>query len=184
LNNDYFERMSRSINLLLCFFLFISFSSFAQSKDSLIRMIKTNFQTINADTSLKEITLQDDEFLEEGTDGGAELTGFYKNNSLVKIVEWIGLSTGNRTREYYFKDGSLFFAYEQFDAFVLDKKGEGLDHGKTKTVFEGRYYFNSKKLIEQKIKTKKNAALPAVGPTEIQSAAADDITILKKKISS
>src|SRR5258706_8459542 len=75
----------------------------AQSKAVMIAAIRKDFQAINADKTLSKKTLSDEEFLENQPDGGGELTGYYKNDTIVKITEWIGLSYGNRTREFYFK---------------------------------------------------------------------------------
>lgn len=123
----------------------------AQSKASMIASIRKEFQAINTDKSLSKKTLSEEEFLENTPDGGASLTGYYKKDSLVKIVEWVGLSYGNRTREFYLKKGSLIFVFVKFESFVPLKSGEGLDHSRVKTSFEGRYYFNKSKLIEQKV---------------------------------
>ena len=124
----------------------------AQSKAVLIAAIRKDFQAINADQTLSKKTLSDEQFLENQPDGGGELTGYYKNDTIVKIVEWIGLSYGNRTREFYFKKGQLFFVYEKFESFVIKDSTEGeIDHSSVTTTFEGRYYFNKDKLIDQKI---------------------------------
>ena len=125
-----------------------------QASQDVIKNIRKNFQTTNSDTTLKKLTLDGEEFLDQVPDGGGELTGFFKNDSIVKISEWIGLSYGNRTREYYYKSNKLIFVYEKFQSFIQKNNGE-LDHDKIKTTFEGRYYFNKDKLIEQKISGKR-----------------------------
>ena len=138
--------------LLILFGLFIIHSTGnSQVKSDLIKTIRKDFQTINADTTLKKVELDEEEFLENTPDGGAELVGFYKENSLVKIYQWIGLSYGNSTREFYFNHDKLFFLYEKFQSFVVNNKTNEIDHGKVRTTFEGRYYFNDKKLIDQKL---------------------------------
>jgi hypothetical protein len=125
-----------------------------QASQEIIKNIRKNFQTTNADTTLKKLSLDGEEFLDHVPDGGGELTGFFKNDSIVKISEWIGLSYGNRVREYYYKSNKLIFVYEKFQSFVQKNNGE-LDHDKIKTTFEGRYYFDKDKLIEQKISGKR-----------------------------
>ena len=138
--------------LLILFGLFIVHSTAnSQVNSDLIKTIRKDFQTINADTTLKKVELDEEEFLENTPDGGGELIGFYKEINLVKIYEWIGLSYGNSTREFYFKHDKLFFVYEKFQSFVVNNKTNEIDHGKVRTTFEGRYYFNDKKLIDQKL---------------------------------
>jgi uncharacterized protein YuzB (UPF0349 family) len=122
---------------------FLGLSSYGQTKEQIIRNIRQQFQSINSDKTLKKVSLENEEFLENMTDGGGELTGYFKKDSLVKIVEWIGLSYGSRTREYYFRDENLIFVFEKFESFIETR--DGLDHSNTKITFEGRYYFDKKK---------------------------------------
>ena len=154
----------------------------AQNKTTLLKIIRDDFQAINHDKTLTKTTLSNEQFLENMTDGGGELAGYYKKDSLVKIVEWIGLSYGNRTREFYFKENKLFFVYEKFESFVHNDKTNELDLTKVKTTFEGRYYFNNKKLIDQKNSGKRTFEENESGmEEELQSAAGEDIHLLNKK---
>lgn len=121
-----------------------------------------------------------EEFMDHVTDGGGELTGYYKKDTLVKIVEWIGASFGNRTREFYFKGRKLFFAFEKFESFVEKDNGE-LDLSKTSTTYEARYYFNSGKLIDKKITGKAGIADVATNSNAIVVAANQNISFLKGK---
>ena len=120
----------------------------AQTDQEIIRTIRRDFQSINSDTSLKMISMDAEEFLDGSTDGGGELKASYKNGQLVKLVEWIGISYGNRIREFYFKEGKLFFVYDRFEAFVV--KGDELDRSKTKTSYEGRFYISDGKMVGRK----------------------------------
>lgn len=156
----------------------------AQTKSGIIAAIKKEFQAINADRTLSKKVLSGEEFMENMTDGGGELTGFYKKDSLVKIIEWIGLSYGNRTREFYLKDNSLFFVYEEFQSFVINDSTGEMDHSKVKTTFEGRYYFNNTKLIEQKITGKRTFGDAATGiAKELLESAIENAGLLKQKTS-
>jgi hypothetical protein len=130
----------------LPFFSFINVS--AQSRDNIIKSIRQEFQTINKDTSYTTVVLENEEFLDQMPDGGGMLTGYYKNGEIRKIVKWIGISYGVEIMEYYFKEGQLIFVFEQFKSFVYDEKNNELDLTKTEVSFEGRYYFNKKKLID------------------------------------
>jgi hypothetical protein len=140
--------------LLLTAMIAITASITAQSKNSLVNEKRKTYDQINASPSLKKITLENEDFLVHMTDGGGELVGYYNKDVLVKIKEWIGLSQGNRTRMYYFKDDQLFLVVEKFNSFV--PQGDGLDKSKTKTTFEGSYYFHNNKLISQEVKGKRN----------------------------
>ena len=132
--------------------------SFAQTKDEQIKLIRKKFEIINKDTTLKKVVLENEEFLSNMTDGGGKLTGFYKNKEIKKIYEWIGLSNGISIKEFYFDKGQLIFVYEKFDSFVFDDKKNEFDLTKTKTIFEGRYYFNNKKLFSESTKGDKSLA--------------------------
>jgi hypothetical protein len=70
-----------------------------------------------------------------------------KKGQIKKIYQWVGLSHGNEITEYYFKDGQLTFAYQKFISFSYNEKKGEMDYNKIKTTFEGRYYYNHKKLI-------------------------------------
>jgi hypothetical protein len=169
---------------ILFFFLGILFTaiSFAQTRDEQIKLIRKKFEIINKDTTLRKVTLENEEFLTNMTDGGGELTGFYKNKEIKKIYEWIGLSNGISIKEFYFDKGQLIFVYEKFDSFVFDDKKNEFDHTKTKTVFEGRYYFSNKKLISKSTKGDKSLAAQdeSTGKGLLESAD-DNMRLLNKK---
>jgi hypothetical protein len=153
-----------------------------QNKAELIKVIWKDFQAINNHTTLKKKILQNEEFLENIPDGGGELTGYYKNDSIVKIVEWIGLSYGNRTREFYFRKTQLFFVYEKFESFARNDTTGEADLSKIKTSFEGRYYFHNNKLTEQKTSGKRTFQdeLPGI-VKELQTAAKENRKLLAQK---
>ena len=116
------------------------------------------------------------------TDGGGELTGFYKNKEIKKIYEWIGLSNGISIKEYYFDKGQLIFVYEKFDSFVFDDKKNELDLTKTKTNFEGRYYFSNKKQFSKSMKGNKHLAGQQTSTEKSLLESADDnMKLLNKK---
>jgi hypothetical protein len=124
-------------------------TALGQDKARIISDIRKEFKIINNETTLKKVVLNDEEFLDHTTDGGGQLTGFYKEGQLRKIVSWIGLSNGNEIFEFYFTNSKLIFVYEQFNSFIYDPKQETLRLDTTERTFEGRYYFNNDKLIDQ-----------------------------------
>jgi hypothetical protein len=134
-----------SILAVLAFFS----TSCGQTRSDLKNEIKKEIQSINSDTAYKKVTLENDDFLGNMTDGGGELTGYFKGEQIKKIYQWIGLSNGNEITEFYFRNGQLIFVYEKFSAFVYDHKKEQQDLTKTETTFEGRYYFDKDKLIDR-----------------------------------
>ncbi len=140
---------------ILCFRIFLFFvtltfntPSFGQTHTSQIKSISKEFQAINSVASLKKVSLQNEAFLEDVPDGGGSLSGFYKAGKIRKIYLWLGLSNGIKIKEFYFKDGQLIFGYEKFNSFVYDKKKDQCDFSRTETTFQGRYYFNNKKLLD------------------------------------
>ena len=120
----------------------------AQTKQDKLNHIKQVFAKINHDTSLTQVTLDTEQFLEYTPDGGGSLTGYFNNKTLLKINEWVGLSYGIIEIEYYFDKSQLIFAYAREKQFKLTD--EGIDHTKLSLTFEGRYYFSNNKLIDTK----------------------------------
>ena len=162
--------------LLLTAMVAVCTSLTAQSTNSLVNDKRKSYDQINASPSLKKLTLENEDFLENMTDGGGELVGYYNKDVLVKIKEWVGLSQGNRTRMYYFKDDQLFLVVEKFNSFV--QQGDGLDKSKTKTTFEGSYYFHNNKLISQEVKGKRNYDDAADPGKALPKEAQDNVRIL------
>lgn len=134
------------ILLLLASFI-LSTHLLGQAGGDRVKTIREEFQAINGDTALKKVTLEGDAFLDHTPDGGAALTGYYKEGQIKKIHQWIGLSHGIEVVEFYFKGGRLIFVYEQFRSFAYDPQKETLDLTRTETTFEGRYYFHNQKLF-------------------------------------
>ena len=176
--------MKRNAKHIFFFFVDLLFFviSFAQTKDEQIKLTRKKFEAINKDTTLRKVTLENEEFLINMTDGGGELSGFYNNKEIKKIYEWIGLSNGISIKEFYFDKGKLIFVYEKFNSFVFDDKKNEFDLTKIKTIFEGRYYFNNEKLFSKL--TKGNKALAAQGESSGKSlleSADDNMRLLNKK---
>ena len=168
------------LSILTFTLLVIIQGSFAQDKNQIIKEIRKEYVRINVLAEIHKISLDADEFLDEMPDGGAALTGYFRKDTLLKMEEWIGLSYGNQTREFYFRNDQLFFVYEKFEAFV--QTASGLDHSKVKKSFEGRYYFDNNKLIQKLTEGKK----PLDGGdndiiSELHEEARSNSQILKEK---
>jgi hypothetical protein len=142
---------------IIIIILFTTFS-FGQKSEK-IKVIRKIVQSINIDSGFTIKKLDNEYFVnkkKEVTDGGQELTGYFKNGKIIKIVYSLGLSYGINTYEYYFSENQLIFVFHKQDSYlqVKDSFGEftGFDYTKLKTEFEGRYYFEQSKIFETKNK--------------------------------
>ncbi|MHA7058958.1 hypothetical protein ACWGOQ_0017160 [Aquimarina sp. M1] len=126
---------------------------FAQSEEEIIIEIRNEFNRINNLQSLEKIDLFNDEFLNFTPDGGGQLSGYFENDQLVKIVKWIGPSFGIIVTEYYLKNDKIIFAFNTEKKFkdIFDASGEWmhLDTSVAENKFEARYYFHNESLIRQ-----------------------------------
>ena len=124
----------------------ISLSTQAQS--DAIQDIRTKFTTINQMEFQEILTLENEQFLEQIPDGGGQLTAYYLDGQLYKLVEWIGLSFGQRITEYYFWEGDLFFVFQLEKRFGFDAEAGAIDYDQLEEVFAGRYYLNEGSMIK------------------------------------
>ena len=122
-----------------------------------IAAVRKKVETINTEKSYQIKKLDNDYFVNvknESTDGGQELSGYYKNGKVKKIVYSVGLSYGLKTCEYFFSNDELIFVLEKQDQFADTKDQSnqvtGLDHKKLESVYTGRFYFENSKLFSIK----------------------------------
>jgi len=143
--------------ILVCLIIscFYSFSS-AQSKNEILEDIRDIVETIHMDTSLKSVTLLNEEFIDNMTDGGGELTGFYKNKKIYNIYRSVGISYGEEIMQFYYWKNMLVFVSEKFNTYVYDDSSKAFDYTVLNTTFTGKYYFDKEKLIHKVITGKKN----------------------------
>ena len=141
------------IKLFLLTFLTLTTLLFGQTAER-IAAVRKKVEAINTEKSYQIKNLDNDYFVNvknEATDGGQELSGYYKNGKLKKIVSTFGLSYGMKTCEYFFSDEELIFVFEKQDQFaaIKDQSNQvtGLDHTKLESVYTGRYYFENAKLF-------------------------------------
>ena len=119
---------------------------FGQNEEE-IKAINKVVELINKDSTYIKKVLDNDQWLENGTDNGSELTSYFKNGQVVKIIEWVGLSNYISIYEYYLYNNSLIFVYGQEKAFKYDNKTDSFDYNIQNVISENRYYFNNEKLI-------------------------------------
>jgi hypothetical protein len=119
---------------------------FGQNEEE-IKAINKVVELINKDSTYIKKVLDNDQWLENGTDNGSELTAYFKNGQVVKIIEWVGLSNYTSIYEYYLYNNSLIFVYGQEKVFKYDNKTDSFDYNIQTVICENRYYFNNEKLI-------------------------------------
>ena len=136
-----------------------------QDKTAAIAHIRQVFQQINGYKHYKVVTIDDSEdFLGDATDNGGSLRGYYKGDSLMKIVAWIGLSNRVVQHEYYFDKGKLVFVYATDSRCKSNDQTGEIDCSKFDRVSTARYYFSKDKLLDailsdrEKAKTKQQDA--------------------------
>jgi hypothetical protein len=140
--------MNPTIHKFLFSFIFLIHAGIGRTQISTnenIKYIRSVFKQINSEKNLKQLKLENEELSDEVFDGGISLIGFFRNKKILKIEQWAGLSYGTSQIDYYFDKDSLVFVY------VIEKHfrqtGDTIDHSKTDTKFEGRYYYKNDKLI-------------------------------------
>lgn len=126
-------------------FLLIVFSGlfFGQNIESVKKIV----QNINQTKGFKIKTVPYSYFMDKNqvTDNGIELKGYYKNNKLLKMEHWVGLSAWITTTEYFFTENGKL-------VFVHSKKYQTVDENgyleKPQQLSELRRYYEKDKLIK------------------------------------
>jgi hypothetical protein len=129
----------------LVFLIFSALLVKGQERYNRIDVIRNQVQKINTMKGLTVKVLEGEEFLEHTPDGGAELKGYFKNGELVKIVEWIGLSSCVQITEYYLQNKKLIFVYVQGKNFEYLKPTGAT---RPKLVMQCRFYYENNQLIK------------------------------------
>lgn len=132
--------------------LFFSFFTFAQTSNANINKIRKIVEQINKDTAYTIKTLDNEEFLEQMTDEGGQLTGYFKNRKLVKIIEWVGLSSCIDITEYYLQGGKLIFTYTKGSEYLYSDSLGTFDRNKLNMTMECRFYLYNNKIIKKILK--------------------------------
>lgn len=97
------------------------------------------------DASLNQcqlVRLENEQFMENLTDGGGSLTGYYTEEEGFRKIELrIGLSNGISQLHFYFEDEELVFVSEVFDQFEYDEESDMFNYTVTEQTFKGGYVF-------------------------------------------
>lgn len=176
----------RHAYILAALGLFFTTSLFSQTKADQVKEIQRKFKHINSDTGYQVRTLEGEQFLEQTTDGGGQLSGYFKQGQVRRIVESVGLSYGMLITEYYFWDGQLFFVYEKEADYPYVDSLQEIDHTTLIPAFEGRYYFTGRKIFETKYSGRKRfpdgvIMAPAIKAQQLLQASDRYLGLLKKK---
>ncbi|MGG9970816.1 hypothetical protein ACQ33O_03385 [Ferruginibacter sp. SUN002] len=134
---------------LLCLLLLISTTLFAQRKDSVKNSIRLKVEAINKEKNYKTISLDQLQFMENGSDGGGSVTGYFKDNRLVKIVRWIGVSYGFFVDEFYLDKDKLIFVHDIENMFEYNDSTGEINYRAIVMGFDGRYWFNAGRKIDE-----------------------------------
>src|SRR6266498_5591119 len=137
--------VSMRLHFILAFLL-LNLYTFAQKDDNKINKIRKTVEKINRDSAYAIKKLDSEEFLEQLPDNGGELTGYFKNGQLVKIIEWIGLSSCVNITEYYLEDNKLIFTYTKGSESPYVDSLQTFDHNKLNKTMECRFYFDNDKV--------------------------------------
>jgi hypothetical protein len=130
-------------------FLLLFTNAFSQD-EHFIAELKQTVARINSDSSYKIKRLDNENFI-DGMDNGSSLTGYYKHGELLKMSEWVGLSHGIVTLEYYLNQGVLIFAFMQEKNFpyVAKKDTVYFDYDHPEITAESRLYFKDGRLLKK-----------------------------------
>jgi hypothetical protein len=113
--------------------------------DKIIKNIQKEYTEINSKNNF--YTAKKIDIYEESTEG-AEVTGYYLNGDLKKIVGWYYGETGKAIAEYYYHDDKFFFVYSKTFNYEPPKdEPYTWNRDKIISVKENRYYFYNGNLI-------------------------------------
>ena len=161
-------------------------STYGQNKDGksyTLVEIRNLYQQINSYKNYRIITIDDvEEFTGHVTDNGGSLTGYYKGDSLKKVIEWVGLSNRVIQNEYYFDQNKLFFVYSTESRYRFNDSTESFDYSKLDKTFNGRYYFSNGKLIDAIFTGKKHESTKQEDARDLLTSSDDYLKKLKAKL--
>jgi hypothetical protein len=171
----------------LTFFTLLTFTTtYGQGKEDksyrLFKIKKVYKQTNNYKNYKTIIIDNTQEFLGRGTDNGGSLTGYYKGDSLKKVIEWVGLSNKFIQNEYYYDKDKLIFVYSIESRYRFNDSTQSFEYTRLYDVFKGRYYFDNGKLIDTILNDKEHIEAKNKSAAEFLISSEDYLKLLKTKL--
>jgi len=111
------------------------------NKKEAIAHIRDMYAKINELASTAEVI--EKEMMEESAEGG-QIKAYKHNGKIIKIIVFAFGETGRATKEYYFENEKLIFAFTKEDYYDRPMYVEGAKISKTD---ENRYYFYNEELF-------------------------------------
>ncbi|MBK9193596.1 MAG: hypothetical protein IPO17_01130 [Flavobacteriales bacterium] len=124
----------------------------AQTDTSATTQIRRLVQEIDRSKGYAVRTLENEEFLEQMTDGGGELTGLTRNGQLVTMTERVGLSSCVTIAEYYFENTELVFVSVQGSEFAYVDSTASFDPGVQDLTMQAMFYYHNDHVLEVDLK--------------------------------
>ena len=126
---------------------------FSQNEKEAIESIKSHFKWVNRQNNFEIAELNNEDYLKNSPDNGGQLRGYFRNDTLYKIVEHFGSSYAMMITEYYFLNNELIFVYDVEKNYrqIIDSTDGfmGFDYSKLETKYESRFYFSKGKEIKK-----------------------------------
>jgi hypothetical protein len=123
----------------------------AQEDTTVIEGIHRITKDIDMRNDLKPVVLENEMFMEESTDGGGVLTAWMHKRQVLKLVEWVGLSSCVNVTEYYFHDGQLVFVTVEGSEYAYVDSLGAFDRRVQRTTMEARFHYHAGEVVKQEV---------------------------------
>ena len=164
----------RNTFLTTAFFIASTLFAFAGDNNKAISEIGKTFSKINTykKYDVKSIEMGD-------CCGYGSLTGYYKNETLEKVVDYFESGDAVEITEYYYADGELVFVYQIYKEYQLDEEKDAEEQ----VVYEGRFYLNKGEIIKEDVDGESELYLTPTGEYHWASISTDNIQLLNSGVS-
>lgn len=135
--------------LVFIFNIIMTFSGIGQGLFEKYPEVQKEQFLIDQNDSLLTVSIVNEEFMENWTDGGGQLNGYYtKKGSIRKIEVIIFLSYGIQEYDFYLKNESPILIEDRFKQFSWDEEKSSFDHNHFDGGFHGTYIFKNRILVD------------------------------------
>lgn len=94
-------------------------------------------------TDFRIQTLLNEEFMQEVTDGGGQLTGYLSDGEVQKVETKVFLSNGQAQVVYYYKENQLIFVREKEFQYSYDADAGTFNYNEIEVLYEGTFSFQN-----------------------------------------